>query len=60
MLKQNFAVHFSTSEDGQSLAEYVLILTFVAMMVVSALSVLGSTLKNHFEDVVRAFGDSIP
>lgn len=42
-------------EDGQGMVEYVLIIAFIALIVVGALGVLGTTLIRNYEDFGQMF-----
>jgi Flp pilus assembly pilin Flp len=46
----------SRSEDGQALAEYALILAFVTIVCVAALTALGIAIGLPLGDAVSAFG----
>ncbi|MEA3345831.1 MAG: Flp family type IVb pilin [Chloroflexota bacterium] len=43
-------------EEGQSLAEYALILALIAVVVIGILATLGDTISSVFEEVVSALG----
>lgn len=46
-------------ESGQSLAEYGLILALVAVVAITAVSLLGSTISDYLEQVANGFsGDN--
>ncbi len=45
---------FSTSESGQGLVEYALILILVAVAVIIILALLGPAIANMFQTVVQA------
>jgi Flp pilus assembly pilin Flp len=53
-LAQGLPTLCSSSEDGQGLAEYALILTFVAAVCVGALTALGGALPPFFGQVTGA------
>jgi Flp pilus assembly pilin Flp len=44
-----------SSEDGQALAEYALLLTFIAAVCVLALTALGLIIAGVFSSIVPAF-----
>ena len=46
------------SEKGQSLVEYALILALVAIVVIAALSVLGTEARTQMETVGNAVGST--
>jgi Flp pilus assembly pilin Flp len=45
-------------EEGQALAEYALILGFVAIVAVTALTLLGTAITGELGGVTSAFGGS--
>jgi pilus assembly protein Flp/PilA len=45
----------SLGTKGQGLVEYALILVFVAIVVVAALTLLGPTLGNTYSDIIDMF-----
>ncbi len=47
---------FAPTERGQGLVEYAIILTFVAIVVIAVMRLLGPTVGNTFSSMV----DSIP
>lgn len=46
-------------EDGQGLAEYALILAFIAMAVVVALGLVGTSLNDFFNMIAEEFAGLI-
>jgi pilus assembly protein Flp/PilA len=42
-----------TGEEGQGMAEYGLILALVAVVVIGALTALGGSIKDKFNEVVK-------
>ncbi len=46
---------FAANERGQGLAEYALILTFVAAVVVASLGVLGTNISSFYNTVAGKF-----
>lgn len=40
--------HFLQEEDGQTLVEYGLLISLIALVVIAALSVVGKKIKNTF------------
>lgn len=55
-LNIQFENESSDSEAGQGLVEYALLMVFVAVLVMVLLMLLGPTVRNMFENVVRAMG----
>jgi len=47
-----------TGEEGQGMAEYGLILALVAVVVIAALSALGTGVTNNFSKVAEKLGVS--
>lgn len=43
-------------EDGQGLAEYALILVFIAVVVLAALTPLGNAIKAVFNNITTSLG----
>jgi pilus assembly protein Flp/PilA len=46
---------YSLGTKGQGLVEYALILVFVAIVVIAALTLLGPTLGNTYSDIIDMF-----
>lgn len=46
---------FLPDEDGQGLVEYALILVLVAIGVIALLSILGSSVRNVFSELIHQF-----
>lgn len=46
----------SLDEEGQSLAEYGLILALVAVVAIAAVTTLGSTISSYLNQVAAGFG----
>ncbi|NLI54199.1 MAG: Flp family type IVb pilin [Clostridiales bacterium] len=49
---------FFRNEDGQGVAEYALIIAFVAIVVIVALRTLGGTVNSVFEDLTAKLNDA--
>ncbi|MEN6324924.1 MAG: Flp family type IVb pilin [Syntrophomonas sp.] len=47
---------FLTEEKGQGMAEYGLILALIAVVVMAALTPLGTSIKGKFNEVVTKLG----
>ena len=47
----NLLARFIREEEGQDLAEYALLLVFIALIVLLALGPLGSAISNVFKNV---------
>lgn len=45
----------SRAEEGQTIVEYGLILTFIAIVTVSVLGSLGTSVVNHFTSAAAGF-----
>ena len=54
---QNFLSTLWNDESGQDLAEYALLLAFIAIVVAVGVVALGDNLTDFFTDVGNAFGD---
>lgn len=56
MLNLHFSVgELLNREEGASLAEYSLLVTFIAIVCVSAVGLLGEAITRPFTDVLAAF-----
>jgi Flp pilus assembly pilin Flp len=53
--RRTSAARFVSDEDGQGLAEYALIVGFVALALVVVIGIMTSALSNFFNLVVNAF-----
>jgi pilus assembly protein Flp/PilA len=42
---------FAQKEKGQGLVEYALILVFIAVLVIAAVTLLGGTVNNVFQEI---------
>ena len=51
---KNMLVSFLKDEDGQSLAEYALILALVAVVVIGAVTALGTNINDRFTELSNA------
>jgi Flp pilus assembly pilin Flp len=49
-------VNRQTQEDGQSLMEYALVILFISIALVTALSSFASTLTDLYDQVAASFG----
>ena len=47
---------FWAEESGQGMAEYGLILALIAVVVIGALTTMGTSIKDHFNKIVSALG----
>lgn len=47
---------FAAQEKGQGLVEYALILVLIAIVVIVALTLLGGSVGNIFNDITTALG----
>jgi len=56
-VEETQAVSSVSSESGQTLVEYALILTFVSLVVIAVLGVMGDQLANFFNVVVNELGN---
>ncbi len=45
---------FITEEDGQTLVEYGLLISLIALVVIAILSVLGNRIKNTFNSAANS------
>ncbi|MFN8439136.1 MAG: Flp family type IVb pilin [Caldilineaceae bacterium] len=52
----NGFVAFSKNEEGQGLAEYALILVLIAIVVIAALTTLGTQIDTVFGDITAGLG----
>ena len=44
-------LHFLTEEDGQTLVEYGLLISLIALAVVTAITFFGKRVNNHFNAI---------
>jgi pilus assembly protein Flp/PilA len=51
-----FAKRFITDETGATAIEYGLIAALIAVVIISAVTALGTTIKTKFNDVVTGMG----
>lgn len=56
-VEETQAVSNVSSQSGQTLVEYALILTFVSLVVIAVLGVMGDQLTNFFNVVVNELGN---
>ena len=56
---KNFLGKFSR-EEGQGLVEYALILVLIAIVVIAALSLTGTSITEIFNDITTALGGTVP
>lgn len=52
----NFLKKVWNDEEGQGFAEYALILFFITLVVIVALTPLGTTIKKMFNDITKGLG----
>lgn len=53
---KNFMNWFVSEESGQGLVEYGLIIALIAVVVITALTSLGTNIKTKFEEVAGKIG----
>ena len=51
-----FAKRFAADESGATAIEYGLIAALIAVVIISAVTALGTTIKTKFNDVVTGMG----
>ena len=55
-LMTKFVSQFMTDESGATAIEYGLIAALIAVVIISAVTALGTTIKGKFNDVVTGMG----
>ena len=55
-----FVSQFMTDESGATAIEYGLIAALIAVVIISAVTALGTTIKGKFNDVVTGMGGTAP
>ena len=55
-----FVSQFMTDESGATDIEYGLIAALIAVVIISAVTALGTTIKGKFNDVVTGMGGTAP
>ena len=53
---KNFISNFLSDESGATAIEYGLIAALIAVVIISAVTALGTTIKSKFNDVVTGMG----
>lgn len=51
---------FLAGQEGQGMAEYGLILALIAVVVIGALGVLGTSIRDKFGEVITGLGGTPP
>lgn len=51
-----FFIRFLREEEGQTLVEYGLLISFIALAVITAMSLFGKKITNHY----NAIGNQVP
>ncbi len=57
-VRQNKVKRILKSESGQGMAEYGLIIALIAVVVIAAITLIGTNLKDKFGEVANAIGGS--
>ena len=57
---QTLAAELRTRQEGQTMAEYAVVLAVITVAIIATLALLSGGIKNALEDIAKVLTDQIP